>query len=64
MFDNYEIKAITLDFDGTTLQKDKIWLSPRNYRALQELQKRGIVCIPCTGRSADMFPPQFEDPSY
>ena len=64
MFDNYEIKAITLDFDGTTLQKDKTWLSPRNYRALQELKKRGIVCIPCTGRSADMFPPQFEDPSY
>ena len=64
MFDTHEIKAITLDFDGTTLQRDKIWLSPRNYRALKECQKRGIVCIPCTGRSADMFPPQFEDTSF
>lgn len=63
MFDK-QIKAITLDFDGTTLQRDKIWLSPRNYRALKECQKRGIVCIPCTGRSADMFPPQFEDGSF
>jgi len=61
---NKNIKAITLDFDGTILQPDKIWMSPRNYHALKECIKRGIQCIPCTGRSADMFPPQFEDSSF
>lgn len=64
MFDKKDIKVITLDFDGTTLQSDKMWLSPRNYHALKECQRRGIHCIPCTGRSADMFPPQFEDGSF
>ena len=64
MFDKNKIKVITLDFDGTTLQSDKTWLSPRNHHALKECQKRGIHCVPCTGRSADMFPPQFEDGSF
>lgn len=64
MFDKNNIKVITLDFDGTILQKDKMWLSPRNHHALKECQKRGIHCVPCTGRSADMFPPQFEDGSF
>lgn len=64
MFDKNKIKVITLDFDGTILQKDKMWLSPRNHHALKECQKRGIHCVPCTGRSADMFPPQFEDGSF
>jgi hypothetical protein len=64
MFDKNKIKVITLDFDGTVLQKDKMWLSPRNHHALKECQKRGIHCVPCTGRTADMFPPQFEDGSF
>ena len=64
MFDKNKIKVITLDFDGTILQSDKTWLSPRNYHALKECQKKGIYCVPCTGRSADMFPPQFEDGSF
>ena len=64
MFDKNKIKVITLDFDGTVLQSDKMWLSPRNHHALKECQKKGIICIPCTGRTADMFPPQFEDGSF
>lgn len=64
MFDKNNIKVITLDFDGTTLQSDKMWLSPRNHHALKECQKKGIICVPCTGRTADMFPPQFEDGSF
>ncbi len=64
MFRKEDIKVITMDFDGTTLQSDKMWLSPRNYHAIRECQKKGIICIPCTGRTADMFPPQFEDGSF
>jgi len=64
MFKKEDIKVITLDFDGTVLQKDKMWLSPRNHHALKECQKKGITIIPCTGRTADMFPPQFEDGSF
>jgi len=60
MFDKSKIKAITFDFDGTSLQRDQIWLSYRTMHALKECQKRGIICIPCTGRNADMFPPQID----
>ena len=56
MFDRNQIKLITLDFDGTTLQKDQTWMSLRTMRALRECAKRGIHCVPCSGRSADMFP--------
>ncbi len=60
MFDSSKIKLITIDFDGTSLQKDQTWLSFRNMRALRECVKRGIYCVPCSGRSADMFPPQID----
>lgn len=60
MFEKSQIKAITFDFDGTSLQRDQTWLSFRNMHALKECQKRGIICIPCTGRNADMFPPQID----
>ena len=54
------IKAILLDFDGTSLQKDQIYISPRNMAALNAAMERGIQIIPCTGRCEDMFPPQIE----
>lgn len=60
MFDKNQIKLITLDFDGTTLQRDQTWMSFRTMHALKECQKRGIICVPCSGRSADMFPPQID----
>ena len=33
MFDRKQIKLITLDFDGTTLQKDQTWMSFRTMRS-------------------------------
>lgn len=55
------IKAILLDFDGTSLQKDQIYISERNMNALNAAMDRGIEIIPCTGRCEDMFPPQIEN---
>ncbi len=60
-FDKNQIKLITLDFDGTILQRDQTWLSFRNMHAIRECQKRGIICVPCSGRSQDMFPPQIDE---
>lgn len=55
------IKLVTIDFDGTTLQKDQTWLSLRAMHAIKECQKKGIEFVPCTGRTQDMFPPQIEN---
>lgn len=55
-----EIRAILLDFDGTSLQRDQVFLSFRNMYAIKAALAKGIEIIPCTGRSADMFPPQIE----
>lgn len=60
MYKKDDIKVITLDFDGTSLQKDQTWLSLRNMHALKLAQKKGITIIPCTGRTQDMFPPQID----
>ncbi|MGI5172777.1 HAD hydrolase family protein [Treponema sp. OMZ 840] len=59
-FDKKQIKLITFDFDGTSLQRDQTWISFRNMHALKQCQKRGIICVPCTGRNANMFPPQID----
>ena len=53
-----DIKAILLDFDGTTLQRDQTFISFRNMAALRKAMDRGIEIIPCTGRCEDMFPPR------
>lgn len=55
-----DIRAVLLDFDGTALQRDQIYISFRNKRALLDALDRGIEIIPCTGRCEDMFPPQIE----
>lgn len=54
------IRGILLDFDGTSLKQDQIYLSERNMNALLAAMDRGIEVIPCTGRCEDMFPPQIE----
>lgn len=54
------IKGILLDFDGTSLQTDQVYLSLRTMHALKSAINRGVEIIPCTGRAADMFPPQIE----
>lgn len=61
MFDKNQIKLISFDLDGTSLQNDKTWLSYRTMHALRECQKRGILCVPCTGRNINMMPPQIEN---
>lgn len=55
-----DIKGILLDFDGTSLQRDQVYLSLRNMYALKRAMEKGIEIIPCTGRVEDMFPPQIE----
>ena len=55
-----DIRAILLDFDGTSLQRDQVYISFRNKRALLDALDRGVEIIPCTGRCEDMFPPQIE----
>jgi len=55
-----KIKALLLDFDGTTLQHDQTYISFRNMHALQKAMEQGCQVIPCTGRAEDMFPPQIE----
>ena len=55
------IKAILLDLDGTTLQPNKINISPENQAAIHSALQRGIKVIPCTGRVLDMFPPDLEN---
>ena len=54
------IKAILLDFDGTSLQRDQVFLSFRNKAAILAAIEKGIEIIPCTGRCEDMLPPQIE----
>lgn len=60
MYKKEDIKVITLDFDGTSLQKDQTWISPANMHALRLAQSKGITIVPCTGRTEDMFPPQID----
>ena len=55
-----KIKAILLDFDGTSLQQDQMFISLGNKRALWKALDKGVEIIPCTGRSADMMPPQID----
>jgi len=55
-----DIRAILLDFDGTALQRDQVYLSLRNMHAIKRAISRGIEIIPTTGRCEDMFPPQIE----
>lgn len=55
-----DIRAILLDFDGTILQSDQVFISFRNKSALDKAMKKGVEIIPSTGRVEDMFPPQIE----
>lgn len=54
------IRAILLDFDGTTLQKDQVFISVRNMYAIRKALDKGIYIIPSTGRAENMQPPQIE----
>ena len=55
-----DIKAILLDFDGTTLQRDQVFISVRNMYAIRKALDKGIYIVPSTGRAENMQPPQIE----
>ena len=55
-----DIKAILLDFDGTALQKDQVYISVRTMYAIRKAMEKGVIIIPSTGRVEDMQPPQIE----
>ncbi|RRD95521.1 HAD family hydrolase [Clostridiales bacterium COT073_COT-073] len=55
-----KLKAIFIDLDGTTLEKNKVNISEQNQKAIQKAMEHGIKVIPCTGRVLDMFPPDLE----
>lgn len=55
-----DIKAILLDFDGTALQRDQVYISVRNMYAIRKAMEKGVIIIPSTGRVEDMQPPQIE----
>ncbi len=57
---NMKIKAILLDFDGTSLQKDQVYISIKNMHALRKAMEKGVYIIPSTGRVENMQPPQIE----
>lgn len=55
------IRALFLDFDGTSLERDQIHLSARTMNDIRAVLQKGILVVPCTGRAADMLPPQIQD---
>lgn len=61
IMNRYGIKAILLDFDGTLLQNDQVFISLKNIEAIKRCVDSGIIIIPSTGRNADMFPPQIDE---
>ena len=50
-----DIRAILLDFDGTSLQRDQVYISFRNKRALLDALDRGVETIPCAGAVRTCF---------
>ncbi len=52
------VKIILTDLDGTLLTTSQVAISDRNMQALRAAADKGIVVVPCTGRSCAMLPPQ------
>ncbi len=50
-----QYKIIATDLDGTLLSSRQT-VSPENERAIEELTKRGIHFVPCSGRSYSQMP--------
>ena len=58
------IKLIVSDLDGTLLHDDKDYNHERFARMIPELEKRGIVFAPASGRSYPTLRSTFEPVSY
>ena len=52
-----DIRLICMDLDGTALQSDRKFFSPRLSAALEAAHKKGIAIAPVTGRQYGMLPP-------
>ncbi len=52
------VKILLIDLDGTLLTTSQVAVSDRNMNALKAAAEKGVVVVPCTGRSCAMLPPQ------
>lgn len=52
------VKIILTDLDGTLLSSGQVAISEKNMNALKKANEKGIIIVPCTGRSVDMLPPE------
>ena len=56
-----DIRLIAMDLDGTALQKDRCYFSPRLLEALNKAYERGIAIVPVTGRQFGLLPPVLQE---
>lgn len=56
-----DIRLIAMDLDGTALQKDRCYFSPRLQTALEQAHAQGVRILPVTGRQFGLLPPAFEE---
>lgn len=56
-----DIRLIAMDLDGTALQKDRCYFSPRLLEALNKAYERGIAIVPVTGRQFGLLPPALQE---
>ena len=54
-------KLIFCDLDGTLLMPDLVSMSDENKRALEELTRRGVYVVPCSGRTYNLIPKVLTD---
>ena len=57
-------KLIFTDLDGTLLYPDSGSVTPENLRAIEELYKRGVQVIPCSGRPYNLIPEILRENPY
>lgn len=56
-----DIRLIAMDLDGTALQKDRCYFSPRLLETLHKAHERGITIVPVTGRQFGLLPPVLQE---
>ena len=56
-----DIRLIAMDLDGTALQKDRCYFSPRLLEVLRQAHAKGIAIVPVTGRQFGLLPPVLQE---
>ena len=56
-----DIRLIAMDLDGTALQKDRCYFSPRLLETLHKAHERRIAIVPVTGRQFGLLPPVLQE---